>query len=111
LDGEEQRRYERALEQESNKEVREMAITWEEALAEREARGEARGREEGRTEGRTEGRIEAMQDALLLALDRRFGSTPSEVQERIRSIEDPIVLNALLGQALTADSLSALDLG
>jgi len=46
-----------------------------------------------------------------MTLDRRFGTPPSEVRERILAMDDPIHLNALVDQALTVESLSSLDLG
>jgi hypothetical protein len=71
LDPKEETRFEALIEQDANKEVQEMVITWEDALADSEARGEARGIQTG--------------EALLLKrqLGRRCGELPAWVDERL----------------------------
>ena len=135
LTGEDEERFFAELRREGNKEVRDMVVTWEEALAEREARGraegeargraegEARGRAEGEARGRAEGRIageargraegqaKAAQEADLRAAERRFGLLPTAFAERIRAIQDPERLYRILDQILDAESIDDVELG
>lgn len=95
----EERRFVADLNREGNEEVRKMAITWDETLAEREARGEARGR------------TRAAQDADLRVAERRFGSLPSTFENRIRATQDVDRLNRILDQILEARSIDEIELG
>jgi hypothetical protein len=82
------------LAEDENKEVREMVVTWEEALAEREARGQ----------------LEAAREADLRAARRRFGSLPAEFEDRLGDIDDLERLYEILDQVLEAESLDDIDL-
>jgi hypothetical protein len=75
-----------------------MIVTWEEALAEREARGETRGQ------------LEAAREADLRAARRRFGSFPAEFGDRLEAIDDLDRLSEILDQILEAESLDDIDL-
>ncbi len=86
----EQERFAAELARAENKEVREMVVTWEEALTEREAR--------------------AKQEDLLLVARHRFVPMPAELEDKIRTISDPDRLNDLLVQLLESDSVDDLDL-
>ncbi len=75
LKPEEQRRFEAEIERDRNKEVRDMVITWEDALADSEARGVQLGMEQGIRQGKA---------ALLKRqLRRRSGELPKWVDERL----------------------------
>ncbi len=76
-----------------------MAITWDETLAEREAKGEARGR------------ARAAQDADLRVAERRFGVLPSAFQDRIRATQDVDQLYQILDRILEAKSIEEVELG
>jgi hypothetical protein len=93
LDQEESERFDIALSAPDNKEVREMEITWEEALTARESRGKA----------------EATREAIVMALDR-LGSVPEEMVNRLDAITDIDRLKGLLKQALEAESIESIDL-
>ena len=115
LTKDEEKRFAADLNQEVNEEVRNMAITWDETLAEREALGEARGRAEGEARGRAEGeargRAHAAQDADLRVARRRFGALPPAFEEKIRATEDPDRLTQILDQILEAKSIDEVELG
>ncbi len=102
LDGIEEQRFKVEMEREVNKEVREMVVTWEEALAEREARGKAT--------GRSLGQVEAAQGADLRAAVRRFGPLPQAFEDRIHAIRDLERLYQILDQILEAESIGEIDL-
>ena len=75
LNSEEERRYE-DLVRERGKEVQDMAVTWEEALAEREAKGLA------------EGKLTATRQAITLLAKHCFGSLPEGFEEKLEAIDD-----------------------
>ncbi len=102
LDEAEEQRFKAEMEREVNKEVREMVVTWEEALAEREARGKAT--------GRSLGQVEAAQGADLRAAERRFGPLPQAFEERIHAIRSLDRLYQILDQILEAQSIDEIDL-
>ncbi len=93
-----------AAEAQTHKEVRNMIITWEEALAAERAEGEAR--------GVTEGELRAKRADIAFLLSHRFGSgrVPPEVEKRLGSITDLERLQGILEQALSVDSLDQLSL-
>jgi len=74
-----------------------MVITWEETLAEREARGEARG-------------LEAMRNSILRVLQRRLALVPAFVREKLDAIRSVDRLEEILDQALTVSSVDELRL-
>ncbi len=80
LKPEEQRRLEAELERDRNKEVQDMVITWEDAvaLADSEARGFQLGLEQGIQQG-----IQGEAALLKRLLKRRFGDLPGWVGERL----------------------------
>ena len=49
--------------------------------------GEQKGRQEGEQKGRQEGRQEGEAQVLLRLLERRFGSVPDTVRDRIASAD------------------------
>lgn len=97
LKGTELDRFEAALQSEAE-EVRKMAITWSETLAEHEAIGEAR--------GEAQGRAAATRQAILLYLNRTIGPMPSALQEQIEAITDLDRLHQLLEAAFGARSMA-----
>ncbi len=103
LTAEQEQRFVAELNRESNKEVRMMAITWDETLAEREARG--------RAEGEARGEARAAQEADLRVAKRRFGALPSAFQDRIRATQDVDRLYQILDQILEASSIDEIELG
>ena len=117
----EQQRFEAMLAAEAP-EVKKMVITWNDALADREARGlavgeargiavgEARGiavgEARGKVEGKIEGKIEGIRGAVELLLGQRLGTVPASVRQKLASIADLSRLSALLGVAASAASLA-----
>lgn len=99
LTEDEEHRFAEVVRREGGKEVQDMVVTWDEALAEREAIGEAKGR------------LEAAQKAVLVSARRRFGSLAPEFEEQIRAIEDLDRLYAVLEQILEADAIGDVLLG
>ena len=97
LDEAEAERYAAEVAKEDNEEVREMVITWEETIAASEARGEARG-------------LEAMRNSILRVLDRRLGSVPSDLRQKLDGIGSVERLEEILDQALTVSSVEELGL-
>ncbi|MCP4591754.1 MAG: hypothetical protein GY842_13525 [bacterium] len=98
LKADDEKRFQAELEREANKEVSDMVITWDEALAEREARGEAKGVAKG------------VHEAIVLVVNHRFGSPPAAFVEALEKIDDLSRLHDLLDQSLTVNSLDELDL-
>ena len=103
LDDNEEERFTAELEREANREIREMAVTWEEALDESRA--------QGRAEGRAEGQTEAIQDAILLLADRFWSEVSAEFAKKVRSIHAIDVLHAILERIPRVRSAAELDLG
>ncbi len=89
----EERRFKAEMEREVNKEVREMVVTWEEALA----------------ESRAEGGTRAAQDADLRVAKRRFGPLPKAFEARIRETHDLDRLYRILDRILEASSIDEVD--
>ena len=63
------------------------------------------GREEGRQEGLEEGILQAKQTAVVNALKTRFQDVPEEISVRLGSIQDEVVLDSLLIEAILCKSL------
>jgi flagellar biosynthesis/type III secretory pathway protein FliH len=76
-------------------------ITDTEQLAKRE------GRAEGRARGRTEGQLQGRREAVLDALEARFGEIPYSTREAISHVGSDAALRKLLRLAVTAKSLDA----
>ena len=80
-----------------------------------EARGERRGRREGRIEGREEGVLNSRREAVLHAVNIRFGRVPKDLAGQLDQIDSVETLDALLAAAIRArserDFLRALDPG
>jgi len=96
LNDEEKRRYAAAMAE--HKEVAEMIVTWEEALADREARGEAKG----------------VRDAVWLLMKHRFRSEASDLaqlREKLQAISDLDRLHEILESASEAERFEDVDLG
>ena len=76
-------------------------ITDTERLAKRE------GRAEGRAEGLSEGQIQGLREAVVHALEARFGEVPYQTREAIGRVASGAKLKKLLRLAVTAKSLDA----
>jgi hypothetical protein len=61
-------------------------------------------------EGRAEGQLEARRDDLVALLEKRFGSLPKDLLQRIQDLSDVTRLRAALQQVLDIDSLDELQL-
>ena len=85
-----------------NKELETMAQTTAEFLREQ-------GKAEGRAEGRAEGKAEGKQDAVLKLLQLQFQHVPEALSREIRNIDNLTLLDTLLEQAVTAQSLEEID--
>ena len=108
LDEAQTRRYEAVLEQEGNKEVRDMVITWEDALASSRAEGKTEGKTEGKAEGRAEGFIEATRSHIVRVLERRLKTVPAFVGEKLDAIRSLKRLEEILDQAVVVSSVDEL---
>ena len=80
-----------------------MAQTTAEFLIEQ---GEAKGRAKGRAEGRAEGKA----DAVLKLLQLRFQDVPEVLSHEISNIHNLSLLDTLLEQAMTAQSLDEIEI-
>ena len=67
------------------------------------------GKAEGKAEGREEGRAEGKQDAVLKLLQFQFQHVPETLSREIRNIHNLTLLDTLLEQAMTAQSLEEID--
>ena len=88
-------RYRAELTRQDNEEVREMVITWEETLAASKAEGEAKG-------------LVAMRNSIMRVLERRLGSLPALVRQKLDGIGSLERLEEILDQALTVSSVDEL---
>ena len=104
LTPEEEERY-RELEREHGKEIQDMVITWEDALAEREAKGEAR----GEARGRVEGELKATRRAIVLLARHRQGQLPDGFAEKLEAIDNLSRLYTILEQVPDVSSLEELE--
>ena len=92
-----------------------MVLTWEEAVAEWEARGKARGEARGlalgEARGEARGKLQATREAILLLLRNRLhlGDT-TEVEHRLAELDDLGRLHEILERTADARSLEDLDL-
>jgi hypothetical protein len=93
--GEDAAGYQRLLDLEENREIRQMELTW---LGRAEARGIKKGRvegiekgmEKGVKKGRAQGRAEAvdqMRQVLLRRIEKRFGAVPERVLAKVRRMK------------------------
>ncbi|MEE8523365.1 MAG: hypothetical protein V3T72_05495, partial [Thermoanaerobaculia bacterium] len=96
LDETEAERYAAEVKRESNKEVRHMVITWEDALA------------ASKTEGKAEGKAEAARSHILRILRRRLSSVPSFVEAKLGAIDSVERLEEILDQAIVVSSTEEL---
>jgi len=110
LDSEEKERYEMEIMREDNKEVQQMLLTWDEALAQERALGEAKGEARGEARGEAKGLLKATREAIVLVAERRHGAVPAAFVEALEKIDDLSRLHEFLDQALTVRSLDELDL-
>ena len=76
-------------------------ITDTERLARRE------GRAEGRTAGLTEGQLQGLREAVIDALEARFGEIPYPTREAVNHVGNDAALRKLHRLAVTAKSLDA----
>jgi hypothetical protein len=86
--------FRRLLEQEENREVREMELTW---LGKAEAKGLAQG-------------MEVLRGILLDQMSQRFGSVPARVRQRVEAIDSMDTLAQISRKILTVSSLDDLQL-
>ncbi|MCP4663556.1 MAG: hypothetical protein GY856_49860 [bacterium] len=110
LEPEVRREYEALLAEHSNREVREMIMTWSEKV---EAKGHAAGVEAGREAGirkERETNLERLRGRVLRRLNERFGALSSSVRDRISKLSSPDELMDLLERVVAADSLDDLGL-
>ncbi|MDY6940066.1 MAG: flagellar assembly protein H [Cyanobacteriota bacterium] len=89
-----------SMELETKERVMQFVTDWEQ-------KGREQGREEGLQEGRQEGLQEGRQDDIVRILEIRFAEIAPELREKIGQIEDLDVLEMLLVQAVTSQSLEA----
>ena len=83
-----------------------MAQTTAEFLIEQ---GKAEGKAEGIEQGKAEGIAEGKQDAVLKLLRLRFQDVPEMLSREISNIHNLSLLDMLLEQAMTAQSLEEID--
>ena len=67
------------------------------------------GKVEGKAEGKVEGRAEGKRDAILKLLQLRFQNMPETLSREISNIHNLSLLDTLLEQAMTAQSLDEID--
>jgi hypothetical protein len=60
-----------------------------------------------RREGRTEGQLQGLREAVLDALEARFGEIPYSTREAVNHVGSDAALRKLLRLAVTAKSLDA----
>ena len=65
--------------------------------------------EQGKAEGKEEGRAEGKQDAVLKLLQIRFQNVPEMLSREISNIHNLSLLDSLLEQVMTAQSLDEID--
>ena len=85
-----------------NKELETMAQTTAEFLREQ-------GKAEGKAEGIEQGKAEGKQDAVIKLLQLQFQHVPETLSREIRNIDNLTLLDTLLEQAITAQSLEEID--
>ncbi len=72
--------------------------------------GVEQGIEQGKAQGKAEGIVEGKREAVLLFLRLQFQDIPEPITQRIAAIENVSDLDALLEQAMTAESLDDLQI-
>lgn len=65
--------------------------------------------EQGKAEGIEQGKAEGKQDAILKLLQLQFQNVPETLSREIRNIHNLLILDTLLEQAMTAQSLEEID--
>ena len=70
--------------------------------------GKAEGKAEGKIEGKAEGKIEGQQEALMLMIEKKFGTLPPELRNRVLQTTSVDKLRNLLMQLLAVDSVDEL---
>jgi hypothetical protein len=108
--------YQRLLELEENKEIREMELTW---LGKAEARGMKKGLTEGIKKGLARGKeeitlqhVDRMRQAVLQLMKGHFGTVPRKVRRRLEAIDSLEPLAAMIEkipQVRSVDELVADD--
>lgn len=98
LTPEEEARFNAEMAMDVNKEVRQMVLTWEEAMAESEAKGEARGE------------TRATRQAIVLLLKHKWGSVSEDLVAKLDALGDLAHFYEILEQAVDAHSVDDLDL-
>jgi hypothetical protein len=96
LSGRNAAEYERLLELDENKEIRQMETTW---LGKAEARGIKKGKAEA---------VVQMRQAVLEGLERRFGTVPKRVQRRLEAIGSLERLGELVARLPSVESVNDL---
>ena len=86
-------------------EVQKMELTWAGKLHEQ---GLLQGRQEGRREGLREG-VDLGRRMLFKILTDRFGQLPLPMDESLRRLEEPALIEAISDRALTAQSLEDIE--
>jgi hypothetical protein len=113
LSPEDERRFQELV-RERGEEVEAMAVTWEEALAEREAIGAAKGLAEGEAkglaEGEAKGKLIATRQAITLLAKHCFRSLPAGFEEQLEAIDDLGRLYEILEQVHEARSVGELSI-
>jgi len=108
-----EKRY-RELERREGKEIQEMVITWEDALADRYAKGraegEARGEARGEAKGRAEGELQAARRAVVLLARHRHDELPDGFEDKLEAIHSLQRLYEILEQVSDGASLEELEL-
>ena len=66
--------------------------------------------EKAHMRGHVEGRVEGQQDTTLRMLSLKFGDLPPSFVTRVQAITDPTLLDNLLVQAMTAETLNDIKL-
>ena len=108
LNKEEQRSYQRSLEQQGNESIKERNMTWLERAEKRgERRGEKRGEERGEERGSKLGAAEMARRLTLTLWEGRFGKMPLRLQRVLATLTEPEVLEALCTAVGTAKDKAA----
>ena len=99
LSKDEEERFTAELERESNKEVYDMVVTWEQAL------------KASRAEGRIEGKAEATRTAIIRLARHCLHDVAPDFEEKLRAIEDLDRLYEILERVPDVSSTEELGLG
>jgi flagellar biosynthesis/type III secretory pathway protein FliH len=70
-------------------------------------KGMKEGIEKGIEKGKEEGIIKAKQDALVHILEVRFKKLPSDIVDKIKTMNDPKEIDKLLTKAVTVKNINA----